>query len=748
MSSPPSDSEPTPSSSFAQLDERVRRWIWDQRWTELREVQERAIPIIQEGVHDVILAAATAAGKTEAAFLPIASAMAATSSEQGIGCLYVAPLKALINDQWERLSALFEHLQIPVHRWHGDVSREKKRRVLHGTEGGVLLITPESLEAMFILRGPKIPRLFAAVRFCVVDELHAFLGTERGRQLQSLLHRLELAVRRRIPRIGLSATLGDMGIAKEFLRPREAEQVRSIVASDDDAGELKIQLRGHRRVSPLLPEVHVDQPRPGDDDDAVGDVCEHLFSVLRGSNNLVFANSRSQVEVVADRLRRLSESARVPNEFLPHHGNLSKELREDAERLLKERDRPMTAICTSTLEMGIHIGSVSSVAQIGAPPAVAALRQRLGRSGRRGQPAVLRVYVTEDAIEERSPPQDAIRAQLVQCIAMVELVLERWSEPSESGALHYSTLIQQLLSLIAQHGGVAAAEAHRALCEVGPFRLVEPPAFVELLRALGARDLITQMGDGTLVLGLTGEKLVNHYDFYAAFSAPDEYRVVAPGRVLGRLAPDPGLEVGGFIIFAGRRWKVVTVDERERVIDVVPAAGGRPPSFAGGGGRVHRRVREVMRDVYLGATVPAYTNREAELLLAEGRHNFVRIGLTEHAIVSVGGGQGLFPWTGDREMETILAELRFRNIEAGRDGVAITVPGMDHSSLLAVLEDIVRGQPIDALELARRAQAKAREKHDSLLPEGLLNAEYAARNLDPLGARAALEKVTQTERRT
>ena len=163
-------------------------------------------------------------------------------------------------------------------------------------------------------------------------------------------------------------------------------------------------------------------------------IAGHLFETLRGRKNLIFANARSQVEEYSDRLRSLCESRRIPCEFWPHHGSLSKELREAAESALKEPARPATVICTSTLELGLDVGEISSVAQLGPPPSVAALRQRLGRSGRRGEPAVLRVYVQEAEIEPDSPPQDRLRASLVQTVAAIELLLEHWYEPPEVGA--------------------------------------------------------------------------------------------------------------------------------------------------------------------------------------------------------------------------------------------------------------------------------------------------------------------------
>src|SRR5450759_5747007 len=120
---------------------------------------------------------------------------------------------------------------------------------------------------------------------------------------------------------------------------------------------------------------------------------------------------------------------------------------------------------------------------------------------------------------------------------MVNLLLERWNEAPDSGGLHLSTLTQQLLSLIAQHGGITPLQAHETLCLHGPFAQVSPTLFKMLLRALAAEkmDLITQASDGLLLLGVAGERLVNHYSFYAAFRTADEYRLIAHGRPLGTL---------------------------------------------------------------------------------------------------------------------------------------------------------------------------------------------------------------------
>jgi ATP-dependent Lhr-like helicase len=413
------------SAAYDTFHPRVRQWIHRQGWRRLHEAQEHAAPLILAAEHDVIVAAATAAGKTEAAWFPICSALLADTEarrdQAGVKALCIAPLKALINDQYGRLGELGETLGIPVHRWHGDVAASQKS-ALRRSPDGLLLTTPESLEALFVRSGTTVGALLGGLRYVVIDEFHSFLGTERGAQVQSLLHRVELVLRRRAPRIALSATLGDFTAAAEFLRPRHGTQVQVVHGGGDDR-ELRLQLRGYRTPDPGTPTARPDpdttnDPKDAEDNsaaDPAGElerhdkaaIADHLFTTLRGSDNLVFAGSRTAVEEYTDLLERRCAAHGVPRTFLPHHGNLSKDLRELAEDRLKDRATPVTAICTSTLEMGIDIGSVRSVAQIGAPPAVAALRQRLGRSGRQdGDPSILRLYVAEPTITDRTSADD------------------------------------------------------------------------------------------------------------------------------------------------------------------------------------------------------------------------------------------------------------------------------------------------------------------------------------------------------
>jgi ATP-dependent Lhr-like helicase len=738
MNSPPSSS----SRSFELLDERIQRWIWASGWTELKDAQERAIPVILDGSRDVIIAAATASGKTEAAFLPILTRLLHDTHPAPIA-LYVSPLKALINDQWGRLEALCESLEVPVTPWHGDISDTKKKRFIK-RPGGCLLITPESLEGLLMSRGQGLGGLFDGLRYLVVDELHAFVDTERGKQLQSLLNRIDHALKRQIPRVGLSATLGEMRLAAEFLRPRAGDKVE-IIESKESGQELKVLVKGYLALPPRLTDKSIESKLAQGQEVAKEDevpICDHIFKSLRGSNNLVFPNSRGRVEIYSDLLRRHCERLGVPNEFWPHHGSLAKDIREEAEAALKSKERPATAICTTTLELGIDIGAVKSVAQIGAAPSVASLRQRLGRSGRRkGESAILRCYCLEAEIKSDTPLSDQLREGLVQTIAQINLLVQGWYEPPRISGMHLSTLIQQLLSLIAQYGGMTAARAWAILCESGVFAGITKSEFAELLKGLGTRDVLMQDSTGLILHGGLGEKLVNHYTFYAAFTTEEEFRIVSGGKTLGSLPVSRPVEVGGYIIFAGRRWKVVGFHATEKLIEVTPAKGGRPPLFDGMAGKVHDRVRAEMRAVLSDASPIPFLDQPASELLAEARAAYARLNLDDVSVIQFGKEARIFTWAGDWTNDTLVLMLARKDIRAANEGVCIVVFNAEFDRLQDILFDIANDTPAREEDLAQSVQNKMKEKWDGLLTEELLCKSYASRELDVEGAVVALRRI-------
>ncbi len=723
------------SAAFAQLSRPMQRWIWDQGWTELRDIQEAAVaPILAR--NDLIVSAATASGKTEAAFLPILTAVGPVAATE-LAVLCISPLKALINDQEPRIRSMAERIDASVTPWHGDIGASRKTK-LRRDPAGVLLITPESLEAMFVLRGSTIPAFFQHLQYIVIDELHAFIGNERGRQVQSLLNRIELATRNRIPRIGLSATLGDLRLAAEFLRPDEPTAVR-LIASDASYRPVRLQLRGY------------ETPLPGDPTEAAGQddpLVRDLYELHKGATNLIFANSRMNVERSTDALARCCATDRRPNEFLAHHGNLSRELRLDTEERLQS-GRPTTAIATSTLELGIDIGTIDAVAQIGVPPSVSSLKQRLGRSGRRGEaPSIVRIFVEEEALRPDSDLRTELRADLIQAMATVELLIHRWIEPPLGSALHLSTLVQQILSLIAEHGGVTAARAFHALCLSGPFGTVGETLFIAILRDLGDARLIEQMSDGTLVLGPEGERIVERFDFYAAFTTAAEWRLVAAARTLGTLPISFPLIVGNYLIFGGRRWEIVEVDNGRWEVHLQPAGGGRAPQFGGEPLPVHDTVIEEMHRIYLDDAEPRYLDATALRLLQQGRAGFGRYRLGTRRAIQIDRTTILFPWRGDRVMNALLLRLRAHDIKAMRTSLYLALPKTSLPALGRVLDQIASRDSTDPMPLLPFVENLALEKHHVHLGPERLMADFASSQLDLAGANAVAAELADSLRAT
>jgi ATP-dependent helicase Lhr and Lhr-like helicase len=733
MSSPPSSS--SSSAAFERLHPEIQKWIWEQGWTAFRDAQERATPLLLDGNRDLIISASTASGKTEAAFLPILTRIVG-SSPPGLA-MYVSPLKALINDQWERLQILCERLSLPVTPWHGDIAGSRKMAFLK-RPAGCLLITPESLEGILIRYGTQLSSVLAQLQLIVIDELHAFFGTERGRQLQSLLHRVDLARDSSVQRIGLSATLGDMTGARAFLRPGDPDRV-DLIESREGQRELRVLVREYL-TEPAETEGAQDE---GLSEAAELQVGRELYRALRGSHNLVFANSRRRVETYADMLRRQCESDGIPNEFWPHHGSLSKMVREETEAALKDKTRPSTAVATSTLELGINIGAVKAVAQIEAAPSVASLRQRLGRSGRlAGQPQILRAFCIENAVDADSEVSDRLHEGLLQMAAQVCLLVQGWYEPAASATLQLSTLIQQILSLVAQYGGVRAAQAWTVLCSSGLFAGLSQHDFAMLLRELGDRKVLMQAEGGVLLLGTLGEEIVNRYDFLAAFTTVEEFQIIADGRPLGALPVDRPLVPGSYIIFAGRRWQVVECRMKEHIIQVIPAAAGRAPMFSGLGGRVHGRVREQMRMILASTDSLSFLDSTAKDALESARQVYRSLKLESHYVLSWGDVTLMLPWDSDAAHDTIAAWLRQRNLDASNEGIVIRVqtrkPDQVHDAML----DLAEAPSVADAELLPAGDVPIQEKWEWLLPNGLLRRQYASRVFDVPAAVIAARRVS------
>lgn len=731
------------SSAYDRLDPRVRKWVYKQGWPDLRPLQKSAIPAILARDRDVLISAGTAAGKTEAFFLPACSAVADITS--GFGIVYISPLKALINDQYRRLESLGEALDMPVTPWHGDILQSKKKKA-RTSPSGILLITPESLESLLINSSGWLKQAFSPVAYIVIDEFHAFIGTERGMQLLSLLNRIDHVLSRHanpIPRVALSATLGELDKVPELLRPDKLLPCET-VTDDSSKATLQVQVKGY------MESVSEEGEEP--QNSAEKHVCADIFRLCRGDSHLVFANSRRRTESIAATLSDMCEEHIVPNEFFPHHGSLARELRETLEARLQKGNLPTTAICTMTLELGIDIGKVQSVIQVTPPHSVSSLRQRMGRSGRRDSPSVLRMLITEDELTATSSIVDQLRLQMVQSMAMIRLMIsQRWFEPADTCQMHYSTLLHQILAITAQWGGVRADQLWSQLCQTGPFRNVELTDFKSLLKHMGACGLLTQLASGEMVIGAEGEKLTNHYTFYAVFNTPEEFRIVTGSRTLGTVPIDSPLLPEQHIIFGGRRWKVTEIEVEKKVIYVEATKGGQPPKFSGGGMSVHDVVRQEMLAIYrendyriaVGNQRVDYADAAARNLFAEGRDNFQRFNLQNTHFIGSGQHCYVLPWMGDKVVNTMTALLLRSGFKANSYAGVIEVGDSIVASVQQALKEILLSGLPSEFELAADVPDKYLDKYDEYLPQSLLAKGYGAKAFDVEGTRTWLQENLQ-----
>ncbi len=730
-------------SAFQRLNPIIQEELYRMEWTALRLIQVDAIKAILGSNAHLIISANTAGGKTEAAFLPILSDIVSDHSGS-VRALYVGPLKALINDQFRRLEELCERAEIPVNKWHGDVGQSKKHRVLK-SPGGVLLITPESIESLFINHPDKLDRLFSHLTYIVIDELHAFLGTERGAHLRSLLARLIQRAGHSVRIVGLSATLGDMASAQQWIDSKNPGNVM-LIASDENK-TIKYLIKGYRRLETGEECGETSAEEMDEESIATPDdfrLAKDLINTFAGKTALVFANSKQQLELYADLTGRLLSRTGQPNLFRIHHGSLSKAEREDTEEALRSSS-PTATFCSSTLELGIDVGNVSAVGQIGAPWSVSSLKQRLGRSGRRdGEASILWMYVVEDAANEQSRPVDRLYPQLLRAIAMTELMLEHWCEPPDTERWHLSTLVQQIMSVIAEAGGASASTLYERLIARGSFENIDQQTFIRILRSMGAKDLIEQTPEGIIILGLKGEQVVRGYEFYSAFITEKELRVLHRGHLIGTVSTLPSTGADGFLILAGRRWKVIELNlEREEIL-VEPSRGGRLPSFAGSAGPdLHPRIHEKMREILSDTKMPVYLDQMAKEMLQEARTFARKSEILHNPFFRDDENTIWFTWCGTRANRTLLGLGLYKELDVVDDGIALTFEKMSKADIQAYYSQYLLEQP-DPIKLAEHFPVKAMEKYDGFLTNELLCESFARNYLDMSGALKAIRRMSSS----
>lgn len=706
----------------------IQNSIYRKNWLDLREVQVETCEAILDSDSHVMIASGTASGKTEAAFFPILTLLDHKPSDS-IGVLYIGPLKALINDQLERLNELLEGSGIPVWAWHGDISQSVKKRVLREARG-ILQITPESLEALLIRHPGEIPHLFSDLRFVVIDEIHALIGIDRGLQVLCLLARLEKMANCDPRRIGLSATLSDYESAKQFLASGSKRDVRVV------------GIRQHARMVSLCVESFPFPIEPAEAERVARNYHEFLYQISHQKKCLIFTNSRGNAEQVIVNLKNIAQERQEPDVFYVHHGSVSATLRREAEMALREREGATVTAATLTLELGIDIGDLDFTIQIGAPFSCASFVQRLGRSGRHtGKSQMLFVNCFEETnknLFERLP------WELLRAIAVIQLYLEeRWVEPFEKKKKPFSILAHQTLSTLMVYGELSASELARQVLLLPAFRdRVTPEEYRELLQDMLEQEYLQKMEHGGMIIGLKGERLVHHYSFYAVFQEEQTFTVYRQEEEIGTLENCPTVEE--VFVLAGLAWQVLEVDRERRRIYVTPVKNSRIPVWNGGGGHIHTRVVQRMRQVLLEETQYPYLLEQAAEVLRRARKIARESGILERSVIPCSANSFyLCPWVGSRIMQTLKCllscgmreELQIKSIYEGVHYLQVfsRLPVCDVAERLRGLE-----VDLDSAELVEMVlppeQMPRIDKYDWMVPKKLLRRAFLYNELDVAGA--------------
>lgn len=716
---------------FNKLDKKIQKKIYQMKWENLRPIQEESIDKIQNTKDHLIISASTASGKTEAAFFPIVSEIINNKQEAGFQVIYVGPLKALINDQFNRIENLCEKCEIPIFKWHGDVSQVHKKEAKE-KPNGILLITPESLESIFINHSSKLPILFNNLKYIVIDELHSFIGNERGAQLKSLILRLRL-FNNDFRCVGLSATLGDINKAKEWLSENTGKKTQTI--EDPTAKTKSLKIYGYEN-NLNLGEVTEER------EEAIDRLVDDILFIFKDRTSLIFGNNKTKLEFFADAVISRARKLKTSDNFRVHHGSLSKFERETVEAEVKS-NKNFSVFCSSTLEMGIDIGSVSVIGQLDSPWSVNSLSQRWGRSGRKdGEKSILYIFLMETESTDNCSILDKLYLNFIKSIALIELLVkDKWIESPKIDKLHLSTFVHQILSVIAQFGGINAFNLYEILIIKGAFSNISKEIFIKTLKSLSTQDLIEQSKSGELFLGLKGEKIVRNFKFYSVFKDSEEIKVIYNSKVIGTIANGLGLTLGGYLILSGKRWKIIEIYENKEVI-VEPSKGKKLPIFETSSfPETEKEIRDKMLQILKGFEKYSYLDKSATKMLNKARHYYSLIPKSEENLFKEGTSLIWFTWTSTSINLTLYAILTyFLKLNVALKDEALILKEITKEELRNKLLEIDNNYPT-ALEIASIIPLKRIEKYDIFLTDELLSYSFAQNNLNLEDAKLCIKKL-------
>ncbi|MCS4541972.1 MAG: DEAD/DEAH box helicase [Euryarchaeota archaeon] len=524
------------------------------------EPQAEAIPLILQG-KNVLLIGPTGAGKTEAAIFPIFDLYLKSKDKiSGIGILYITPLRALNRDLLRRLEWLGKELAIPVMVRHGDTS-VTERRAQAQKPPAMLITTPETLQA--ILPGKILKEYLRGVRWLIIDEIHELAEDERGAQLSIALERLRELTGKEFQRIGLSATIGTPEIVAKFL-----------VGTDRTAEIVKIS------TSHLM-ELKVESPSPTSDDrelapqlfttaSAVARIRSIKELIEKHTSILTFVNTREMAEILGSRIKFWDQ--KFPLEV--HHSSLSRESRVSTEEAFKS-GMLKGIIATSSMELGIDVGSVDLAIQYMSPHQVVRLVQRVGRSGHK-------VGLISKGVIIATEADDILEAAVVSRKAKNEEL-----EPVKTQENALDALAHQVVGLAIDFRRLTLDKALQIIRRAYPFRALDKQTLASIVKHLSSQFPSILFFDGvteTFSIKRGGWKY-----YYGTLSMiPDEKRYL----VINLLTKTP---VGSFdeafvanyiqpnvaVICRGQPWRVVGILGDKIQVEPINDPTGAIPSWIG-----------------------------------------------------------------------------------------------------------------------------------------------------------------------
>jgi ATP-dependent Lhr-like helicase len=671
-------------------------------WPRLRPFQEEAVGPLTAGNH-ALLVAPTAGGKTEAATFPVLSRML-EEDWRGLSVLYLCPLRALLNNLHPRLAGYSDLVGRRAGLWHGDVTESARERIRHDPPD-ILLTTPESVEAMLISSKTDHSWIFRNLHAVVVDEIHAFAGDDRGWHLLSVVQRLQRLAGRRLQRIGLSATVGD------------PEALLAWLMSGTDGSSTLITPEPGQSRTPDLTVDHVG---------SLANAAIVLSRLHRGEKRLVFVDSRRRAEELTREIRLQGEQVWLS------HGSLGRDERAATEEAFATSPAGII-VATSTLELGIDIGDLDRVAQIDAPWTVAGFLQRLGRTGRRAgvQSNCLFLTTSERALRD--------------ALGLLQAWATGFVEPVAPPSFPVNVLVQQLLALLRQEGFLGRhtwSEWLGSPVVLGDDVEAVLSGIVDHMLATGA---LIEDG-GMLGIGPVTERRygkMNYLNLTAVFSDPPTLSVAHGGNVIGtvhlkglqRSGEDPGL-----VLLAGRDWKIVDIDWRRRMINVVPATGQTAKaSWVGEGMGQSAAIARATREVLAGVDPDGvrYSKRVGPSL-GELRSRFGWLDQDKERTYAVTGSDGQSWWwtfggtDANRQLASALGNLAPVTPDSG-----LAVRLTDGTDARHITEAVDAGLHVDGDLPDDLADVW---KFAELLPAGAAARLLAERGTDP----ESFERVTGT----